>query len=383
MKMSQAATMQFGAGSLAILGDQLKMRGLKKAIIITDKGVTAAGVTAKVEAVLKDAGIESALFDDCLPDAPSDSVTLAANAARDSKADVIIALGGGSSMDTAKGAGLIIKDPKPITECAGQPPRPPDLPIITIPTTSGTGSEVTIVGVISNSETSKKFGVVITGATLAIVDPELTLGVPPYITATTGMDVVAHAVEAITGVQRNPMSDLRGYEALRLVKAHLLTAVKDGSNIVARSGMSLASSLAGLAFSDSITTLGHAVAQTIASTLHLHHGLLCGLATPPQLELFATVVPQRVRLIAEIFGADIPLDATNEEIGKIAADTMRLYMSQLGIQSFEQMGYTRKQVTDNLDILMEDRMKDFAPCPITREVALKVLESMCDYKGAI
>jgi alcohol dehydrogenase class IV len=131
MKMSQAATMQFGAGSLAVLGDQLKMRGLKKAIIITDKGVTGAGVTAKVEAVIKEAGIECALYDECLADAPSDTVTLAANAARDAKSDAIIALGGGSSMDTAKAVSLILKDPKPITEVRGKPPVPPDVPLIT------------------------------------------------------------------------------------------------------------------------------------------------------------------------------------------------------------------------------------------------------------
>jgi alcohol dehydrogenase len=241
---------------------------------------------------------------------------------------------------------------------------------------------VTIVGVISDSDTHKKFGVVISGATLAIVDPELTLGLPAYTTATTGMDVVAHAVEAITGKMRNPMSDLRGYEALRLVNAHLLDAVLDGSNIVARSGMSLASSLAGLAFSDSITSLGHATAQGIASVYPLHHGLLCGLATPPQLEAFATAVPERVRKIGEIFGADIPYDATNEEIGKIAADKVRVFMSQLGIQSFEQMGYTRKQIVDLKDILMAEMMKDFSPCPITDDVAYKVLDSMYDYKGA-
>jgi alcohol dehydrogenase class IV len=374
--------MLFGAGSLGVLGDQLKMLGCKKPIIITDKGVTAAGATAKVEKVVKDAGLECAIYDGCLSDAPSDSITVAANAVRDAKADAIIALGGGSSMDTAKAASLIIKDPKPITELIGKPPGKPDVPIITIPTTSGTGSEVTIVGVISNSETSKKFGVVITGAAVAIIDPELTVGVPPSITAATGMDVVAHCVEAITGKMRNPMSDIRGYESLRLVAAHLPAAVADGNNIAARSGMSLASSLAGLAFSDSITTLGHAIAQALASVYHLHHGLLCGLATPPQLELFATAVPERVRKIGEIFGADIPYDATPEEIGLIAADKMREFMALVGLQSLDQLGYTEKDLKGQTDILMQEMMKDFSPCEITRDVAEKVLGRMCVYKAA-
>ena len=380
-KMSQAATMMFGPGALGIMGDQLKMRGLKKPIIITDKGVTAAGVTAKVEKAIKDAGLECAVYDDCLSDAPSDSITVAANAVREANADCIIALGGGSSMDTAKAASLIIKTPKPITEMRGQPPRNSDVPIFTIPTTSGTGSEVTTVGVISDSQTSKKFGVVIKGAELAIIDPELTVGLPPSITAATGMDVVAHCVEAITGKMRNPMTDIRGYESLRLVAAHLQAAVKDGSDITARTGMSFASSLAGLAFSDSITTLGHAIAQALASVFHLHHGLLCGLATPPQLEIFAEVVPERVRKIAEIFGADIPYDASNEQIGKIAADKMREFMAAVGLPSFEKLGYSKEQVVAQTDVLMDEGMKDFSPLEIDRNTAARALSLMCDYKG--
>ena len=382
IRMSQAATMMFGPGSLKVLGDELNMRGLKYPIIITDKGVTGAGVTSAVEAVVKEAGLECAIWDGCISDAPTDSVNEAAVVIRESKADCIIALGGGSSMDTAKAASLIVKDCKPILEIMGEPPRDPDLPLFTIPTTSGTGSEVTIVAVLVNSEDSKKCGVVITGATMAIVDPELTVGVPPGMTAMTGMDVVAHAAEAITGVMRNPMSDLRGYEALRLVNAHLYDAVKNGANMAAREGMSLASSLAGLAFSDSITTLGHAISQAAAAVHHLHHGLLCGLATPPQLELFAAFVPERVRKIGEIFGAVIPYDAAPGEIGRITADKIRAFMSQIGIPSLKQLGYAREDFVDLADLLMDEMMKDFSPCPITRDVACDVLGNMYDYDGA-
>ena len=380
--MSQSAPMIFGAGSLADLGGQINMRGVKKVIIVTDKGVTGAGVTAKVESVIQAAGIEYAVYDECLSDAPSDSITVAAKAIRESGAGLIVALGGGSSLDTAKAASQIIKEDKPITDFAYKPPRENDLPIITIPTTSGTGSEVTIYAVISDSANSKKFGVMTSGAVLAIVDPELTLGLPPQITAMTGMDVVAHSVEAITGAQRNAMSDLRGFEALRLVNAHLYKAVTEGSDIAARSGMSLASSLAGMAFSNSITTLGHAISQALASAFHLHHGLLCGLATPPELELFATVVPERVRRIGETFGADVPYDASPEQIGKITADALRAFMSRIGIKSFEQMGYSRKDLTDQTDELMKEGMKDFSPLPIPRDVAYKVLDGMYDYSGA-
>ena len=391
--MSQAAAMMFGAGALSVLGDELKMRGLKKPVIITDKGVTGAGVTAMVEATLKEAALDYAVWDGCLSDAPTDSVDAAAEAIRDAGADSIIALGGGSSIDTAKAASLTVKNKKTIIEIMsrpqdpslppGTPPPPcvPDVPIFTIPTTSGTGSEVTTVAVLSDSGSSKKSGIMITGAALAIVDPVLTIGVPPHMTAMTGMDVVAHAVEAITGIQRNPMSDLRGYEALRLVNAHLAAAVKDGTDVAAREGMSFASSLAGMAFNNSLTSLGHAISQALAPALHLHHGLLCGLATPPQLELFATAVPQRVRKIGEIFGADIPFDASAEDIGRITACRIRDFMSLIGIKPFDQMGVSRKDVTDRTDALMDEMMKDISPCPITRDVAYRALDAMCDYLG--
>ena len=392
MRMSQAATIMFGVGSLSVLGDELKMRGLKKPIIVTDKGVTGAGVTAKVEAALKESALDCAVWDGCLSDAPTDSVDVAAAAIRDAKADCIVALGGGSSMDTAKAASIILKSNKSIVDVMPPPPSPndppgpppppaaPDVPIFTVPTTSGTGSEVTTVAVLVDSRNSKKSGVMITGATLAIIDPTLTMGVPANLTAMTGMDVVAHAVEAITGVMRNPLSDLRGYEALSLVNSHLYDAVKDGSNITAREGMSFASTLAGMSFNDSITTLGHAISQALSPAVHLHHGLLCGLATPPQIEIFAPAVPERIRKIGEIFGADIPYDASEEEIGLITAEKIRTFMSMLGIQSFEQMGISREVVVGQVDALMEEMMIELCPCPITRDVALRALNRMCDYK---
>ena len=380
-KMTQGAPIMFGTGALAILGEELKARGLQKPIIVTDKGVTSVGVTEKVVQAAKSAGIECAIYDDCQSDPPSDSVTVAADAIRAAKADCIIALGGGSSMDTAKAASLIINDPRPIMEIIGPPPRKPDLPIFTIPTTSGTGSEVTIVGVISDSKTSKKYGAIISGIELAIVDPELTVGMPPSITAATGMDVAAHCVEALTGQRRNPMSDIRGFESLRLVVAHLPAAVADGTNIEARSGMSFASTLAGLAFVDSTTSLGHATAQALASVFHLHHGLLCGLATPPQLELFAAAVPERIRKIAEIFGADVPYDATSEQIGKIAAKKMREFMSLVGLPSLEKLGYTKEQVVAHADTLMEEKMKDVSPIEVDRATAEKNLSLIFEYKG--
>jgi len=383
-KMSQAGTMMFGIGALSILGDQLKNRGLKKPIIVTDKGVVAVGVADKVKQVVLDAGLECELYDGCLSDPPRPSIRVAADAIVASDAESIIALGGGSSIDTAKAASVILSENVPIEERMGKPPRKPELPFFTIPTTSGTGSEVTFVAVLSDPETHKKGGIAIQGIDLAIVDPELTVGMPPSITAQTGMDVVAHAVEALTnGTQRNPSSDIRGFEALRLVAAHLPTATWHGDNIEARRGMSLASSFAGMSFSDSTTTLGHANSQSMAVAFGLHHGLLCGLAVPAEMEMYAVALPNRVKKIAEIFGADVPLDATPEQIGKICGDTFRQFLSIIGIPSFSQLGYTREQVVDTAGLLMEERMRNMGPTgELDLEACQLALNLMYDYEGS-
>ncbi|MDR1205163.1 MAG: iron-containing alcohol dehydrogenase [Peptococcaceae bacterium] len=383
----QFAPLLFGAGASGQLAAQLKMMGCKKAIAVTDKGVIAAGVLDKALASLKAEGIPYVVYDGCLPDAPDTCFYAAADMARSEGVDAMIAVGGGSNIDSAKAASILIKDRTPREvlfappgpDSPPPPPRRPDVKLILIPTTCGTGSEETAVAVVSDSKTALKHGIFLEGADLSVVDPELTLGLPPGLTASTGMDVVCHACEAYTTTSRkNPISDQRAHTALRLAAKNLPLLIKDGTNLEARTSMSLACTWAGMAFNDSMNNLAHGIAHAFGSKSHLAHGIACALAEPPSLELFVNVVPELVRDIGVDLGADIPENAAPAEIARLTGERLRGFMREIGIPSFEKLGYTREQVMDHLDAAMQEFQVKLAPLEVTREQMETLLASMYD-----
>jgi alcohol dehydrogenase len=375
---------------VAELYNHVRQLGAKKAVICTDKGVIGAGVADKAVASLKANGFPYVVFDGCLPDAPEQSFFGCADLARAEGADIIIAVGGGSNMDAAKAAStMIVNRPASVENLMmkpgeepppGPPPRiVPDVKLILVPTTSGTGSEATFVGVISNSADHAKFGVMITGADLSIVDPELAAGMPPGLTAQTGMDVVAHACEAFTTIMmKNPISDQRALCAMRLAAKWLPVAVKEGSNIEARTNMSLACTLAGMAFNDSMNNFGHGIAHAFGTKSHMAHGLGCALAEPPALESFAPEHPDLIREIGTQFDAKFPENATPEQIGKATADALRKLMKEVGIPSLEQLGMSREEVLAHKDAVLAEGQTGLAPITVTPEIAERALASMYD-----
>jgi alcohol dehydrogenase class IV len=320
------------------------------------------------------------IYDEVLPDAPDTCVYAVSKMARDEGADAVVAIGGGSIMDTAKIASSMIREivdletlPKPVT------PRTPDVPLILIPTTCGTGSEETGVAVLSFSKTNLKFGIFVTGAALSIVDPGLTAGLPPALTASTGMDVIAHACEAYTTTSRkNPLSDARARTALRTAVKYLPRAVKNGADIDARTQMSLACTLAGMAFNDSMNNLAHGIAHAFGASSHLAHGIACALAEPCALESFVTVIPELVRDIGVDMGAEIPENAVPEEIGRLTGGRLRAFMREIGIPSFESLGFTREDVVGHVDRVMVESQIKRAPLTVTPELVEKILASMYD-----
>jgi len=276
--------LHFGEGCLSSLAEQIMAIGATRPMIITDKGIVSAGLIKPVVDALMAAGMKAALFDGVVADPPESIVLEAIAATRAADADIVIGLGGGSSLDTAKiVAALAIDDAQPLGDIYGVGAlAQKGLPNIMIPTTSGTGSEVTAIAIVTTGKTTKA-GIVSPHlyADVAILDPVLTLGLPAHVTAATGIDAMVHAIEAYTGRNaKNPVSDMLAIEALKLLTTHIETACFEGTNMVAREAMLRGSMLAGQAFANSPVGAIHALAYPLGGIYHIPHGLSNALVMP-------------------------------------------------------------------------------------------------------
>ena len=248
----------------------------RSAMLVTDKGVRNAGLTQSLEADLSATGIALTVFDDVLADPPSFVIEKATDLCRAAQCELVIAVGGGSAMDTAKLVAYLAKSPEPLEAIYGVGnARGQRLPLILAPTTAGTGSEVTPIAIVTTPSTEKK-GVVSPRLLpdWAILDPELTLGLPAAVTAATGIDAMVHAIEAYTSRHRkNPLSDNFARQAMSLLSPNLRKACELGGDIQARSAMLLGSMLAGMAFANAPVAAVHALAYPIGAPFHVPHGL--------------------------------------------------------------------------------------------------------------
>ena len=273
----------FGVGTLQRLGDELKRFREGPVLIVTDPGVLKAGIT---EQAVKCSGRDCIIFSDIEPDPSIDTALTCAKAAREAKASVIVGVGGGSAMDTAKVASIIAHAKQPIAEMFGiELVEEAGLPLILIPTTAGTGSEVTHIAILSDEQEHLKKGIVSAKLfpAIAIVDPELTLGVPKSVTAASGMDALLHAVEAFTSKNANGVTDTLAKRAMFLIANNLRAAFENGRNIEARSAMLEGAMLAGMAFANAGVTAVHAFAYPIGAEFHIPHGVANSIMMGPVL----------------------------------------------------------------------------------------------------
>ncbi len=257
--------------------------GCRRVLVVTDRGVHGLGLTGDAMAGLAQAGVEAAVFDGTRADPPEAVVLEAVGQAREMGADGVIGLGGGSSLDVAKLVALLVRSPQPLDRIYGvglaQGPR---LPLVQAPTTAGTGSEVTPIAIVTTGTAEKK-GVVASQlmADAAFLDPDLTLGLPPKVTAAVGIDAMVHAIEAYTSARlKNPISDGLARQALALLWPNIRQAVADGTDRAARGAMLLGSMLAGMAFCNAPVAAVHALAYPIGGQFHVPHGLSNSLVLP-------------------------------------------------------------------------------------------------------
>ena len=273
----------FGIGALGRLGDELKRLPGGPVLIVTDPGVLKAGIA---DQAVKFSGRECIIFSNIEPDPSIETALACAKVVREVKASVIIGVGGGSAMDTAKVASIVAHAKQPIAEMFGiELVKDAGLPLILIPTTAGTGSEVTHVAILSDEQEHLKKGIVSAKLfpAVAIVDPELTLGVPKYVTAASGMDALLHAVEAFTSKNANSFTDILAKRAMFLIAGNLRDAFEDGGNVDARSAMLEGAMLAGMAFANAGVTAVHAFAYPIGAEFHIPHGVANSIMMGPVL----------------------------------------------------------------------------------------------------
>ena len=345
---STVADVVVGPGTSAQVGDMAVAMGISRVLIVTDAGIVQFGLLDKALQSLKSHNIEYSIYADVVADPPESVVMDAVAKARDFKCDSVIGFGGGSSMDVAKLLAVLINGKQLLSDLYGvDKVTGGRLPLIQIPTTAGTGSEATMVSIITTGETTKAG--VVSRTLLAdkiILDASLTTGLPAHVTAATGIDAMVHAIEAYTSKRlKNPLSDMLAREALRLLAANISTAVKQGDNLEARGAMLLGAMLAGQAFANAPVAAVHALAYPLGGNYHIPHGLSNSLVLPYVLRFNA---PAAAELYAEIAGLIMPGKLLPDDpiaVTEMLADHFLVLAADLGLQTtLRQMDITENDL---------------------------------------
>ncbi len=367
----------FGPGARKVLPEVVERLGKKKALVVTDKGLVKFGVAGMVTEVLDKAGIPYEVFSDVKPNPTVTNVKDGIEAFRKSGADFIIAIGGGSSMDTAKGIGIVINNPEfsdivSLEGCA--PTKNKSVPIVALPTTAGTAAETTINYVIIDEEKKKKMVCVDPNdiPAVAIIDAELMYSLPKSLTAATGMDALTHAIEGYITKGAWDMSDMFEIEAIRMIHRNLQKAVDEPSNAEARNGMAVAQYIAGMAFSNVGLGLVHGMAHPMGSLFDVPHGVANALLLPTVMEFNMPACMDKYPRIAEAMGVDIT-GMTPEEASKAAVEAVRQLALNVGIpQHLSELGITEADIP----ALAEQAIADVCTPGNPREVTLDDIKAL-------
>jgi alcohol dehydrogenase len=331
---------EFGNGVSASVGAEARALGGTRALVVTDPGVLAAGLVEPITACLESDGIGTVVFDGVAPNPRDTSVAEGAQLVAAEGCDLLVAVGGGSPMDTAKAIGTVATHGGRIQDYEGLGRlTAPITPLIAVPTTAGTGSEVTFWAVITDTERSFKMSVgsPLCAASVALVDPELTYGLPATVTAYTGVDALTHAVEGYTSLPSEPLTDSLAVSAIRLIDRALRRAYANGADAEARYEMMLASLLAGVAFGNSDIAGVHCMGEAIGGLYDTPHGIAMAIYLPAVTEFNYMAVPHKYAVVAEALGVNV-CGLSQLEAAKLAAVAIRKLTDDLGIPSAEDAG---------------------------------------------
>lgn len=324
-----------GSGSTGRIAEEAKRLGASKVMIVTDPGLVETGIVGKFEELLQKAGLSLDRFDAVESDPRHEVASEAAERTRKASADLILGIGGGSSLDIAKVASVLVTNAQPINTLFGiDLVRSAGLPMILAPTTAGTGSEVTPIAILSDHREKLKKGIVSSNLlpAVAILDPDLTLGLPAAVTAATGMDALIHAVEAYTSRNATSLTDLLALEAMRLISHNIRTAFANGSDVQARSRMLEGSMLAGMAFANAGVTAVHAFAYPIGAEFHIPHGVANSIMLAPVMEFNMLGNLSKFAHMAEVLGEDT-YGLSERRSASLAVESLRVLADDLDVPS--------------------------------------------------
>lgn len=370
----------FGEGSAKEVPELVKQFGARSVIVISDPVISKIGLIDPLVKPIREAGIEIEVFDGVEPEPSMQAAMSVVEVARRARYDLVIGLGGGSSLDMAKLASISATNPEPIANFIGVGKvENPGIPKILIPTTSGTGAEITMNAIISNKEEHLKLGIVtpFNIADVAVVDPLLALSMPPKVTASTGLDALTHSIESLMSIDLNPFCEPLAMDAVKLIFRSLSIAYREGNNLAARRDMSLASMLAGISLAISGVLAGHAAAYSF--TVTVPHGTGCAIALPYVMEFNAPACLPRLVAIAEAAGVSEP-DESREKNAFNAVQAVRKLMEEVGSPtSLKQIGIVESDIESMAkNMLTIKRLLAHNPRTFTEEDAKQLFRRMYD-----
>lgn len=369
-----------GFNSLSVISGEIAAMNIKKLLIVTDTGMVKLGYVDRVQGLIHDMNVE--VYDRCAQEPSLNDLEELASTVKERNYDAVLGIGGGSAMDSAKIASFTATNLGPISDYTGEDKiQRKGLPLICVPTTSGTGSEVTRFTVIAYERTKRAIASNLIMPDIAIVDPMLTVSMPPKLTAYTGVDALAHAVEAMISLWATPFTDALALAAIKWVFQYLKRAAFNGYDLEARYHMSLAATTAGLSFNNPRIVLAHSIGQTIGPTYGIPHGLSVALALPYTLDFYLPTSAGKIALISEAAGVYDP-EKTEEGNAKALVEKLFQFYQELGLP----LSLRELRVPFNaLDKLAEDTVtmqpRRNSPIQFTKENLLKVYEKI--WKGEV
>ena len=371
-----------GCGSVLQIGELLKEAGYKKAFLVFGSRIKVSGIIDKITTSLSACYIEYIKFDKVLPDPPAEIVNEGLKLCNDEGCDCVIAVGGGSAIDIAKGItilrfneGEILDYGKPRGEIKKS------VGLISIPTTSGTGSELSNGLVISDTEHNQKVLILASNAMseYAIIDPELTVGMPKKLTMMTGLDVFSHAAEAYTTVLSNITTDIICEKIMETVVEYLPIAVNDGANLEARTNMHVSATIGGWMLANSCAHVGHSIAHVIGANYHLVHGAACAYGFPAMIKHITPACEAKVKKIGKILGAKFNGTESAEDIGNITANAYKVFRDKvLSLKPIGEYRLDYSNIDEMEDAVVNEPAAALCPVQVTKNAVSVMLKEVLD-----